>query len=163
MTKYVITKFRWQQDPLCDGRPFPARFYDVKRTLSNYRKKRYGKSPTTAMEIQQEMLKPDIFDALGRSLHRDKMVLYNGIHITPEYVNCFFSSKKSVQLILENLDEKDRFFLIDATFRMTPNGLFQQVLIVHIQFGIKVHNIDKTYLTCSDNTNNFRPIPSLTC
>lgn len=106
--------------------------------MLTYRKKKYGKSPTTAEEIQKEMSKPKIFDDLGLSLHREKGVLYDTIDIQPDYVNCFFSSKKSIELIKENVEEKDRFFLMDGTFKITPKGFFQQVLIIYVQFGIRV-------------------------
>lgn len=83
--------------------------------------------------------KPEIMADLGTSLHREHGKIYNYVHNEEEFSYCIFSSPKSIQLITHNLDEEERFFLIDGTFRMTPmNNIFQQVLIIHAQFGIKV-------------------------
>lgn len=87
------------------------------------------------------MEKENIFEEFGLSKHREKGALFNSIDIAPDYVNCFFSSAKTIALIRENLDEHDRFFLADATFKITPNGPFKQVLILHVQFGIRVNSI----------------------
>lgn len=129
---------RWQNDPHCNGMAFPKNFSEVKRTLQDCRKKKYGKAPTNCREILAEFQKPDIFEQLGLSRHHQRGIFFNTVQITDSYENCIFSSSKSISLILENTKEEDRFFLLDGTFRVTPRGNFQQVLILHFQFGIKV-------------------------
>lgn len=110
--------------------------------MEECKKKRNGKPPTTGEEIRLEFLKPNIMDDLGHSKHRERGRFFNDVLIESEYTNCIFSSAKSISLILENVPEKERFFLMDGTFRITPQGVFQQVLILQAQFGIKVNYLD---------------------
>lgn len=128
---------RWNNDSLCVN-PFPRNFESYEKTLSGQRKKKFGKSPTTPSEIESEFSKSEILEMLGTSLYREKGRLYNGIQIEDDYCNCFFSSSKAISLVKENLELDERFFIMDATFRVTPHGIFQQLLILYIQFGIKV-------------------------
>lgn len=126
----------WQNDPLCDG-PFPKTFDEVKRTLENCRKQKYGKAPTNCEEILREFQRQEIFTSLGHSLHKDRGVLFNTVQKGSTFENCIFSSAKSIALIKDNVDTKDRFFAMDATFRVTPRGKFKQLLIIHARFGKK--------------------------
>lgn len=128
---------RWHRDPLCSG-PYPQSFESIERTLRNYRKTKYGKSPNTPQEIEAEFQKQDVFRDLGLSKFRERGLLFNKICIEKDYCNCIFSSEKSIALVKENLEVDERFFIMDGTFRITPRGAFQQVLIIHIQFGIRV-------------------------
>lgn len=134
---FVKYSFRWQSDPLCEG-PFPQTFSEIKRTLECCRREKYGKAPSTAEEIRLEFQKQEIFEDLGKSRHREHDVFFNNIQIEPNFCNCLFSSSKSISLIREHIREQDRFYLMDGTFRITPRGIFQQVLIIHLQYRQKV-------------------------
>lgn len=102
------------------------------------RKTRFGKSPNTPHEVNDEFSKPEILNCLGKSLYNESGNIYNGIQIETGYSNCIFSSPYAISLVKEKLEIHERFFLMDATFRITPRGAFQQVLIIYIKFGIKV-------------------------
>lgn len=138
----IFSLFRWQKDPLCDGMNYPKNFSEVQRTLQDYNKIKYGKSPTTGEEIQLEFSKPHVFEELGKSKHHERGIFFNTMQIANGYQNCIFSSAKSIALIKYFTNEENRFFLMDGTFRSTPRGIFQQVLILHFQFGIKVIDIN---------------------
>lgn len=107
--------------------------------MRNHRKTKYGKSPNTLEVIEREFKKASVFQDLGLSRHHEHGVLYNGIDIAKDYCNCFFSSAKAIQLVKDNLEPDERFYLMDGTFRITPHGEFQQVLIIHVEYGIKVN------------------------
>lgn len=130
--------FSWQNDELCKGTPYPKVFDEVRKTLSNSRAQRYGKAPTNGDEVIDEFKKEHVSDAYAFSLLQDHGPFLNDVIITDAFENIIFSSSKSIQLILQNTKEEDRFFIVDGTFRITPNGIWTQVLIVHINFGIKV-------------------------
>lgn len=135
--KNVILYFRphrWHQSEKSE---FPQTFDEVRKTIENYRKNKYGKSPTTPKEIAEAFEKEVIMTNLGKSLHFERDDFFNGIIIEENFCNCIFSSSKSIELI-KNIPEKDRFFLMDGTFRITPHGTFEQVLILHAQYGTKV-------------------------
>lgn len=44
---------------------FPKTFQEVKKTIENIRKQKYGKPPTNCEEIKTEFEKPEIFENLG--------------------------------------------------------------------------------------------------
>lgn len=132
-----MLKFRWNNDPLCTG-PFPSNFESVERTLRDLRKSKYGRSPVTPEEIAIEFQKDNVLRDLGTSLQRDKGPLYNATQIGDNYSNCIFSSAKSISLVKDHLEVRERFFMMDGTFRITPRGVFQQVLVIYIHFGSKV-------------------------
>lgn len=138
---YDFFGIRWNQDPKCDS-PFPFPQSKIQKTLDNIRKEKYQKSPQTVDEIRNSFNNPSILSDLGTSLHRDRGVLYNYTHEEKDFSYSIFSSPKSIELICDKevgLDVDERFFLIDATFRITPMcSVFDQVLIIHAQFGLKV-------------------------
>lgn len=109
--------------------------------MDEWHKAKYRKAPTDAEGIAREFEKEHIYEDLGKSLHKDKGIFYNGVQIEENFSNCIFSSEKSIQLIEDFVEKKDQFFLMDGTFRITPRGTFQQVLILYAAFGIKVFSI----------------------
>lgn len=101
---------------------------------------KYGKSPTNGQEeeVLLEFQKENVRQDYGFSLLQDHGLFFNDVIITDKFDNCIFSSAKSIALIMENTVESERFFILDGTFRITPKGVWQQTLILHINFGIKV-------------------------
>lgn len=141
---YAISH-RWQNDSKCTS-AYPQDFDNIEKTLRNYRKTKYGKSPTTAEEIQMEFEKPEVFEDLGRSKFREHGILFNEIDIQENFTNCTFSSAKSIQLVKDNLEPQERFFIMDGTFRIAPHGIFQQVLIIHVVYVLKVSMLQKFFV-----------------
>lgn len=135
--------FRWQNDPLCEGTPYPKVFREFKKTLGNYRKQKYGKAPTNGEEVLREFEKDAVRTDYGYSVLFEKGPLFNDVVIEDNFEYCVFSSWKSIALVLEYLPELMRFFILDATFRITPKGVWQQVLILHINFGMKVSKTNR--------------------
>lgn len=130
--------FRWNEDPKTNG-PFPFEQSTITKSLKNLRKARYKSSPNSIEEIRNAFNDPVILKDLGTSLHKEKGLIYNHTHEERDFAYTVFSSPKSIQLILNNLEPEERFYLVDGTFRITPmSGVFKQVLIIHAQFGIKV-------------------------
>lgn len=125
---------------MCDG-DYPKTFDEVSKTLSTIRKMKYGKNPTNGTEILEEFQKEHISKQLGFSLLKDGAQFFNGAVITDKFENCFFSSRKCIDLIIENVSEAKRFFILDGTFRITPKGIWQQVLILHGAYKLKVRQI----------------------
>lgn len=106
--------------------------------MSKIRSLRYGKSPTNGLEVIAEFEKSHISENYGFSLLQDHGPFLYDVEITDDFENCIFASSKSIELILEHTAESERFFILDGTFRITPSGVWQQVLILHINFGLKV-------------------------
>lgn len=115
--------------------------------MENCRKQKYGKPPTNCEEIKREFEKVEVFEALGRSNHVERGVLFNTVQIEDGFQICIFSSAKSIALIKENVAVKDRFFIMDATFRSTARGIFMQSLLIHAQYGKKAFPIVYTLMS----------------
>lgn len=88
--------------------------------------------------MEREFQREYIRENLGCSLIKDAGPIYNGAVVTNDFDYCVFSSPKSISLILENVPQSERFFIIDGTFRITPKGVWQQTLIVHVMYKSKV-------------------------
>lgn len=136
------SNFSWQKDPLCEGKPYPKVFSEFKKTLSNLRSQKYGNAPCNGKEVLEQIERD--FD-LGYSLLRNNdgelLKLLDDVVITDTFENCIFSSSKSISLIKEFTEETTRFFILDGTFRITPKGVWQQILILHVNFGLKVSKV----------------------
>lgn len=129
--------FRWQKDPMCTG-SYPKTYDELKKTISNHRTNRFGKAPINGTEILEKFEKEQILKDYGFSLLQERGRLFNDVIITDQYENVIFSSAKCIALIVENVPQNKRFFIVDGTFRITPKGVWQQTLILHAYFGEKV-------------------------
>lgn len=124
-------------DPLCHG-PFPKNFESMEKTLRELRSNRFGKSPNTAEEIKKAFESVNVMNGLGRSLYGKKHALFNHIQIRKNFSNCIFSSESSIALVKKYLEPEERFFVMDGTFRITPHGIYKQVLVLYVRFELKV-------------------------
>lgn len=132
--------FRWNRDPLCTT-PFPIGFNKISKTLSNWKKEKYDTSPQNCDEIKKAFENPATLKDLGTSLHHEHGLILNHVHQQKEFSYCVLSSPKSIQIMNDESEEEERFYLIDGTFRITPMcSTFKQVLIIHGQFGLKVRS-----------------------
>lgn len=111
----------------------------MEKTLRELRRNKYGKSPVTAEKIENAFQTESIMNGLGRSLYGLKRPLFNKIQIEKNYANCIFSSKASIDLLKKYIEPSKRFFIMDGTFRITPQAIFNQVLILYVRFGQKVY------------------------
>lgn len=57
-----------------------------------------------------------------------------------DFLFCIFSSQKSLKLVKENVSESERKWLMDATFKIVPNGCFKQLLVIYIEYFDEVRN-----------------------
>lgn len=51
---------------------------------------------------------------------------------------CIFASKKSINLMEQWIKPDDRKLCIDATFKVTPNSVFYQTLIIFVEYHRQV-------------------------
>lgn len=102
--------------------PYPKVFDEFRKTLSNIRKSKYGKSPKNGLEVMTEFEKPHVREQYGFSLLTDHGRFLYDVIVTDTFENCIFASSKSIELILQHTIETERFFILDGTFRITPDG-----------------------------------------
>lgn len=136
----VCSQFRWHNDPLCEGKPYPKVYDEIRKTLGTIRNLRFGKAPVNGKEVLEEFKKDAVMNGFGFSLLQDHGRLLNDVIVSKQFEYCVFSSAKSIALILANTQESERFFILDGTFRITPKGVWVQTLILQINYGFKVSN-----------------------
>lgn len=119
----------------------------IERGLQKIKQGTMPKTPQTVQDIIKEFAKDDISDAYGCSLHTHD---YNKVELTEKYQFfdtaveratysfCVFSSKATIKLINQHIPQNERNILMDATFRICPNGPFKQLLILYIRKHRKV-------------------------
>lgn len=129
--------FRWESDPECSG-VFPIVFSSVEKTLNNHRSIKFHKSPKTCYEIEKVFEDETIRSMFCLSFHKVKYEIYDTTFCSDDFSYCIYSSKKSIELIKKHVPEEDRFLVMDATFSITPNRMFYQVLIIYARYFEKV-------------------------
>lgn len=136
---------RWEADPECDG-AFPVVQSSVEKTLTNIRNEKFRKAPRQCDEIDK-VFEDELMDTtFCYSFHKEKHRLYDATYSSNEFGYTVFSSKKSINLILQaQKDENERFLVMDATFSITPNRMFYQVLIIYARYFEKVSILYANY------------------
>lgn len=132
---------RWEADLECDGLGvFPIVFNSIEKTLNNHRSAKLRKAPKNCNEIDDAFEDPEIRTTFCHSLHKEKHNLYDKTFSSKEFGYCVYSSKKSINLISQNVPEIERFLVMDATFSISPNQMFYQVLIIYARYFEKVRD-----------------------
>lgn len=96
------------------------------------------RAPSKCSEIDTVFEDPEMRSIFCDSLHREKYNLYDKTFSSEEFGYCIYSSKKTIDLISRNVEEPERFLVMDATFSITPNRMFYQVLIIYARYFEKV-------------------------
>lgn len=128
---------RWEADPNCNG-PFPIVFTSVEKTLNNHRAMKFRKAPKQCTEIESVFEDADMRATFCNSFHREKFCLYDTTYCCNDFSYCIYSSKKTIDLITQNVPQEERVLLMDATFSIAPNRMFYQVLIIYVRYFEKV-------------------------
>lgn len=72
------------------------------------------------------------FDLKGDELP-EKLRFFDTAYECKDYAYCVLSSKQTIELVENNMKANERHVLMDATFRITPVGPFNQLLILYIR------------------------------
>lgn len=140
MLQNLISK-RWEKDPECEGMgAFPLVFISIEKTLSNHRSTKLQRAPKECSEIDKAFENPEIRSLFCNSLHKEKYNLYDKTYSSKEFGYCIYSSKKSIELIKQNVPEAERFLVMDATFSISPKQMFYQVFIIYARYFEKVRD-----------------------
>lgn len=85
-------------------------------------------------EIIAAYEKESIMTSYGQTLHEDKTYrFFDGAFESPDHSFCVFSSKATIELVMEKMSPAERNILMDATFSICPVGPFKQILILYIR------------------------------
>lgn len=105
----------------------------MERQLRRIKNNCHAKPPKTCNEINSLLDSEEMMEKYGNNLSGTDRFYVGG-----EDDFCLFASKKSIELVEENIAPSQRKYLMDATFKIVPNGRFRQLLIIHIQWNQNV-------------------------
>lgn len=113
-------------------------FHSVSRGLNLLRNKTLPDNPQNCEAIQSAFAKEDIMTTIGSSIQDENIPFYDGSYECDDFGYCVFSSKGIIGLIGTHIDQNEREFLLDATFKICPFGNFYQLLIIYCKYQQKV-------------------------
>lgn len=112
-------------------------FNSVSRNLYQIRNAVFPKSPLNAIEVNERFKDEKTLNDYGFTTRENvdhKTPFFRHAEQTKDYEYCIFASKEVIDNILEHIEPENRTYYIDGTFKVTPLGVFVQVLIISIDF-----------------------------
>lgn len=106
-------------------------FKGVERT-GRRRKNKYPKIPKCPSDIVLAFDNLDTYQKFAFNLRKTKPFYIDTIEVGAGAFSIFVSYEV-IDLIKRYIEPKDRNYLMDGTFAVTPKGLFYQLLIIHIE------------------------------
>lgn len=126
-------------------------FSKIQRGLQHIVSKCFVTSPNNAVQVIEAFNLENVWTTYGTS--KDES---NPRHFFTECISeknhsfCLFSSLKTIDLVKENIPPANRTVLMDATFKIVPNGCFKQLLVIYIAYFDEVDKLQgkliRTYL-----------------
>lgn len=109
-------------------------FKTLKRSLYRQRA-RLASIPPNIIDV------PSIIDTFSRSDNMDKFgktvsgnTFYKTAYSCMEFSYCVFASDDIIKMFQQGIPAESRNFLMDATFKSCPLGIFNQILIIYISY-----------------------------
>lgn len=117
--------------------------YDrVRRGLQRIQSRNFPKNPENVEDILRAFSDEDFMENFGTSLEKEKHPFYRGAVETDEFSYCIFASEAIIKVIQTEIEVPVRKYLMDATFKVVPEGCFKQLLIIYIEYMEKVKMIE---------------------
>lgn len=105
----------------------------MERHLRRIKNETFSASPTNGAQIIEIFSDEGMLHLFGKTKHDEPAIFYRGTLVHESYTTTFFSSEKIQTLIAVNINEGQRKYLMDATFKIVPVGCFHQILIFYIE------------------------------
>lgn len=84
-------------------------------------------------EIREAFNRSEIFNVYCQSNHENnREIFFDQLFEGLDFSYCIFSSKKIIELIEVKIDESERHYLIDGTFKVGPFGCFSHLMVIHV-------------------------------
>ena len=122
----------------------------MERNLRRLKYNIFPKAPQSYEEIECQYLQDNIMKMFGYTLNDNPTIFYKGIFrdLENNYAFCVFGSDTIINLINTHIPLGQRNFLMDATFKVCPYGIFNQLLIIYVEY---CNNVCKSFI----NSINF--------
>lgn len=111
--------------------------YDsVRSSLNRFRIRHLPKNASNVAEINAAFGRDDVMAKFG--ITSRKKPFFRTAYACALFEYCIFASDDIVKRILADIPKDRRNYLMDATFKICPHGVFKQLLIIHICYLEKV-------------------------
>lgn len=91
--------------------------------------------PKTCGEILKHFGDAKIMNHFGKTCHETPRTFYKGAYDGDAFTYCVFASDTIIEAIETYIrDIKHRRYLMDATFKVCPSGVYNQLLIIYVEF-----------------------------
>lgn len=125
-------------------------FSKIKRGLQYIVSKGLVTSPKTAVQVIEAFNLENIWTFYGITKDEtNPKSFFTACIIEEKFSFCLFSSLKTINLIKENIPPAKRTYLMDATFKIVPQGCFKQLLVIYIEYFEEV-----MFYICQNNEYN---------
>lgn len=109
------------------------KFESLERNTRRY-KDTFPRMPKCPSHIIKAFADPQIYDKYALNLRKTHPFYIATVEHDEKTFFSIIVSHQIMQMIEENIPPKDRKYLIDGTFKVTPMGGFQQLMIIHIEY-----------------------------
>lgn len=127
-------------------------FGNIRRGLQKIVSGTFVKNPKTARDVVEAFTSENVWYEFGLSkCHTDPQPFFKACIEDHDFSFCIFMSTKSINLIKSHIPPCDRKYLMDATFKIVPQGCFNQLLIVYISY------LEQQVIIDNSNNRFFSP------
>lgn len=115
-------------------------FPKVSRTLTKNYAKKFPPSPKSVAEILAFFSDESIQNTIGMTLRDENEAttpLFKHAFECEAYSFCVFASDDIINIIKAKIPAERNFFL-DGTFKICPNGIFKQLLVISVDISSQV-------------------------
>lgn len=109
----------------------------MRRHCNRLRNKICCNAPRSVADVEREFDKVAIMDRFGYTCGSNRQEMYVGCIRNARIQAVFFKSQRMINVMNTCTERK---FFVDATFRVVPNGDFQQLLVIHVEMKDHVSN-----------------------
>lgn len=115
-------------------------YKSMERNLLKIRSKVFPQNPQTYEAVKNAMQSENILKTFGYTKGPSPKLFFKGIFKASDENSennecyCIFASDDIMQLIHENIDVHRRQYFTDATFKVCPLGLFNQLLMIYVGY-----------------------------
>lgn len=106
----------------------------MKRTLLYIRNNLFPKAPKTFKELEEAFQKEEVLSVFGCSKNDQNKPFYRTTVCAEQHSFALFASHDIISEINTKLDRSKLDILMDATFKVCPEGEFKQLLIIHLKY-----------------------------
>lgn len=107
-------------------------YQQVKRALHRARLANIPANVVDVPSINNAFSLPENMDKFGKTLSGN--AFYKTAYSCTDFSYCVFASDDIIEMIKDRIPIENRQFLMDATFKICPFGLFKQILIIYVSY-----------------------------